>query len=161
MHHMFIVLINAEIYGCNGHIWLNGMPTIPWRLWPWSQWYGFGVSIAINTLKGYGWCHYGTADTPADIRPICYIPIFTKCSLVLCSDSTPISSLILIYYFIHSILILTPFYNSSYDHSYLPFLPVPVFQYPHHMLISPIFVTMTLDSYVSVYCILYFLRTSI
>ena len=28
----------------------------------------------------------------------------------------------------------TPFYNSSYDHSYLSFLTVPIFQYPHHML---------------------------
>ena len=39
--------------------------------------------------------------------------------------------------------------------------PCPYSDIPHHMIISPIFVTMTLYSYVSDYRIPYFLRTSI
>ena len=91
----------------------------------------------------------------------CYIPNFAKCSLVPCSDSTPIPSLILIYYFICSILIWTPFYNSPYK-SFLSSFPthahIPI-STPYDY--SPIFVTMTLHSYVSDYHIPYFLWASI
>ena len=65
------------------------------------------------------------------------------------------------YYFIHPILILTPFYNSPYE-SFLSSFPthacIPL-SAPYDY--SPIFVTMTLYSYVSDYRIPYFLRTSI
>ena len=60
----------------------------------------------------------------------CYIPNFAKCSLVPCSNSTPIPSPILIIISSVSILILTPFYHSPYE-SFLASFPTHA-----HILIS-------------------------